>query len=151
MEAAVPRYGGDVGCMLRWLVVAMLLVLPWQVALAAPDAPGGEAVIHIYRPRSIAGMGASFDVYAGERLVCHLREEECCTARVAPGEVEIWSRFLSKGAVTLDVEAGREYYVRGSVTKGLLILWRPHYVEVDQRIWKSETQACKREGESLSQ
>lgn len=107
-----------------------------------PVATAGQAVIYVYRPKAMAGMGMSFDVYAGERKICHLKDEEFCTVQLEPGEVEIWSKFVAKGSVTLDVEAGKEYYVRASVTKGIFLLWRPHHAEVLERIGKSEIQAC---------
>lgn len=119
-----------------WLLT--LIALPSVAFAADPAIPEGMALVHIYRLKSIAGMGASFDVYAGDKLICELKEGTGCATAVPPGEIEIWSRFLSKGSVTLDVEAGREYYVRGSVTKGPLFLWRPHYAEVLERIGKGE-------------
>lgn len=126
---------------LAWLLALLaLLALPSGALASDPSIPEGMALVHIYRLKTIAGMGTSFDVYAGDRLVCDLKEGTACVVAVPPGEIEIWSRFVSKGSVTLDIEAGREYYVRGSVTKGPLLLWRPHYAEVLERIGKSEMQ-----------
>lgn len=105
----------------------------------SPETPG---TVYIYRPQSLAGLGTTFDVYAGAEKVCHLKENEYCTLKIAPGEVEVWSKFLNKGSVTLDVVAGGEHFVRASVTKGLLLFWRPHYVEVMERIGRAEMQGC---------
>ncbi|WP_325646958.1 hypothetical protein [Humidesulfovibrio sp.] len=117
-----------------------------QVSAADPApaviGPAPLATIHVYRTKSLMGLGVYFDVYAGDEKVCHLREGQYCTLQVPPGEVEIWSKFMTKGAVTLDVRAAQEYYVKASVTKGFFLFWRPHLVEVMERVGKGELSRC---------
>lgn len=132
------------GRILPGLVVCALWLAqaPNPAQAQEPTLQDGRATVYVYRPQSLAGMGAYFDVYAGTEIVCNLKENEYCVLKIAPGEVEVWSKFMTKGSVTLDVEAGREYYVRASVTKGFLLFWRPHYVEVLDRVGRSEIKAC---------
>jgi len=102
------------------------------------------ATINVYRTKSLIGLGVYFDVYAGDKKICHLQEGQYCTVQVVPGEVEVWSKFMTKGAVTLDVRPAQEYYVKASVTKGFFLFWRPHLVEVVERIGKGELSRCDR-------
>ncbi|KAF0232761.1 MAG: hypothetical protein FD177_2243 [Desulfovibrionaceae bacterium] len=112
------------------------------LASDAVDVNQKTGTIHVYRPQSAAGLGVYFDVYADSNKVCNLKDGEYCSVKVEPGEIEVWSKFMTKGSLTLDVEAGREYFVRATVTKGFLLFWRPHYVEVLDRVGRSEIKAC---------
>lgn len=38
---------------------------------------------------------------------------------VSPGQHTLWSQVISQDAVTLDVEAGKTYYVKGDVRMGV--------------------------------
>ena len=138
------------------LVLAVLGgIFSWSLCLAelaqAQDTAVIEqaqlATVHVYRAKSLMGMGVYFDVYAGGEKVCHLPEGQYCTIQVPPGEVEIWSKFMTKGAVTLDVQPLKEYYVKASVTKGFFLFWRPHLVEVMERVGKNDMSQCERVGD----
>jgi len=146
--------------MLAGLLAGMLCFA--EAALAQGDAINQEpsaaqnpaalreaplATIHVYRTKSLMGLGVYFDVYAGDKKICHLQDGQYCTIQVLPGEVEVWSKFMTKGAVTLDVRPAQEYYVKASVTKGFFLFWRPHLVEVVERVGKGELSRCDRVNE----
>ena len=151
LRVALPLAGLLAGALvLAGTALAQADVMNLEPALDTQQALRREAplaTIHVYRLKSLLGLGVYFDVYAGDEKVCHLQDGQYCTIQVPPGEVEVWSKFMTKAAVTLDVRASQEYFVKASVTKGFFLFWRPHLVEVMERTGKGELGRCYRVSE----
>ena len=87
----------------------------------APPAPGNKAVIWLFRPASIVGAANTDFIGIKGCLLARLRNGDYLPIEVAPGEVTLQhaqnTQMLFVGledALTLRVEAGRNYFVEFS-------------------------------------
>lgn len=59
-----------------------------------------------------------------------------------PGELELWAKTEAKSAVTLDVRAGKIYYVKGTGGVGFIVR-RPHLMVVPESVGETENAGCR--------
>lgn len=104
--------------------------------------PAEKSLIYVYRPSGFFGGGVHYDVYAGQEKVCNLVQGGYCQYFGAPGEIEIWGKTESKGAVTVDTKAGETTFVKAGVGMGFFV-GRPNFTVVDATLGGSEIKDCK--------
>lgn len=81
----------------------------------------GEAIIHVYRP---SGPGAliSYDLRISDTTLCRVGNNwrgSFKTTRL--GTQVIWAKTEARKEFTVNIEAGKEYYVRCGVTMGIAV------------------------------
>ena len=132
--------------------------------------PRGTAVIYIYRTPEFGGDALSYDVKASDRVVTTLLNGGYSPYVVTPGPVELWARTAVrqssyrhstapperadndllrlkaiddavKSAVTLDVQAGQVYYVKGEAGVRYFV-GRPRLQVVTREQGESEIRQC---------
>lgn len=104
--------------------------------------PNDKGIVYVYRPNSLIGSAVRYDVYANNDLVCHLIRGGYCLYYAKPGEVEFWGKTESKGSITIDVKSGKEHYVKGSLSFGLLV-GRPNFSLVEEQEAMKDINDCK--------
>ena len=102
------------------------------VASAAPqiEVPEGKAVIYFFRT-GFGGGAIKFHVHDMEgKPVGYLgKSGDNFSIVVEPGRHQYWSRAARRNDVILNVEAGKVYYVKGTVNMGA-VAGRPVLEEV---------------------
>ena len=95
------------------------------------EVPQGKAVIYFFRPAGFAGSAIKFHVHTMEgKPVGYLgKGGDSFSIVVDPGRHQYWSRAASRNDVVLTVEAGKIYYVKGTVNMGFAV-GRPVLEEV---------------------
>ena len=79
------------------------------------------AIVYFYRS-SFEGPLVTYDVYVGETKVFASKVGAKAQVKVFdPGVIEIWAKTESKTSVSIEVEAGGEYYVRCGVSIGFFV------------------------------
>ena len=104
----------------------------------SPSHPG-YAVIYFYRPSGF--VKARYTVHLNEEAVFTSKSNAKSFIKVdKPGTYEIWAKTEARDAITLNVEMGRDYYVKAGVDFGVA-LWRPSLEivapEAGQVAWSS--------------
>ena len=85
-----------------------------------PEHPD-YAIVYFYRS-SFEGPLVTYDVYVGETKVFASKVGAKAQVKVFdPGVIEIWAKTESKSSVSIEVEAGGEYYVRCGVSVGFFV------------------------------
>ncbi len=102
----------------------------------------GMGLVYIYRPSGFTGGGVSYNVKVGDTVITTLYNGGYYPYFAKPGELELWAKTEAKSAVTLDVRAGRTYYVKGTVGVGFLV-GRPHLMVVPESVGETEIAGCK--------
>lgn len=95
------------------------------------------AIINVYR---YGGPGAliNYDLYLGDTVICRVRNNFKTSVQVKKmGLNTIWAKTESKAEVPVDIEPGREYYVRCGIRMGAFV-GRPSVELVDRKTGKSE-------------
>ncbi len=92
-------------------------------APAVAAAPAGDrAYVTVYRKKRIVGAILNTSVYVDRVEVADLDPGTYVRVAVAPGPHTFWADE-EKDAVTLDLQAGREYFFRMGLVPGL---WKGH-------------------------
>lgn len=106
----------------------------------APEHPDC-AILYVYR-----GAGAAllnYDLHLGDSTVCRVGNKFKQAVRITrPGTYEVWARTEKKESLFLDVELGKDYYLRCSVSMGIAV-GRPMLELVDSRDGKAEYDALE--------
>ena len=88
-----------------------------------PEVHPDYAVVYFYRTGNY--VQTSYNVYLGEDVVYRSKNNTKAAVRVdKPGTYEIWGKTESRESLTLEIEMGKEYYVKTFVHFGVA-LWRP--------------------------
>lgn len=100
------------------------------------DSHPDYAVVHIYRPGGY--VSTPYDVYIGSEKVYRSKKYSKKDVRIyKSGPIEIWGETDTKEAIQLDVEVGKDYYVRSDATIGTSD-WRPNFTVVEAEVGKGE-------------
>ena len=104
-------------------VISFLVLLP--VAMSAwvtpvlsaelPQAKPDKGLAVFYRLSSFKGGAIRFNLNHSEGFIGQLSNGTFLYKYVDPGEHTFWSQAISKDSITLKVEAGKIYYVKGEV------------------------------------
>ncbi len=92
------------------------------------------AVVHVYRPASVAGFAWVFHLYRNNEKTAKIKNGKHLVLNVAAGETTF---RIKKQRVHLKLEPGKHYYLRSSLTRNAF-LGRPELVEVSERQAKYE-------------
>ncbi|WP_339812407.1 hypothetical protein [Zunongwangia profunda] len=81
------------------------------------------AIIYIYRPKMITGNFIGYKVRMdSDSVVCTARNGEKCELRLKDyGKHTFWAKTESKDSVVINVERGKEYFIRCGMNPGVLI------------------------------
>ena len=86
-----------------------------------PSANVGTVVF--FRSPKLAGLGTRYKVREDDRELGKLSRATYFTVQVPAGTHHYWAFYEGPDLITLDVEPGETYYVRGELSQGLL---NPH-------------------------
>ena len=107
-----------------------------------PASHPDYAVLYFYRTGNF--VQTPYDVHLGNDVVYRSRNNTKAAVKVdKPGTYEIWGKTETREAVTLQVEMGKEYYVKTFVHMGAVI-WRPSIEVVTPLEGKAEWDSIRR-------
>lgn len=104
------------------------------------DSSASYAMLHIYRS---GGTGAllNYKVHLGAQELCRVKANSSQSIIITrEGPNELWAKTESKSAVPINIEFGKDYYLRCGVSMGFLV-GRPSLTLVDKSTGKAESQA----------
>jgi hypothetical protein len=116
------------------LLISMLCataLINQAIAIEVPEAKADKALVVFYRVKSMKGGAIGFNVKQGDAVIGALANGSMFYRYVEPGQHTFWSQVISQDAVTLDVEAGKTYYIEGVTLIGLVVA-RPQLRQVDE-------------------
>jgi len=95
------------------------------------------ALLHVYRDGGYGGL-LSYDLHLGDSVIYRVSNSSKKTIRIKKdGLNSLWAKTEAKAEIPVNIKFGNEYYVRCSVTMGVLV-GRPKLELVDNEIGKSE-------------
>ena len=102
------------------------------------------AVVYFYR-YSGTGLIVNYDVHIGDKKVFRSKAPSKAEVKVYDeGEFEIWAKTEAKEVLVLEIEKGRDYYVRCGVDIGIII-GRPTLERVPVDSGKAEYESIETE------
>ncbi len=107
-----------------------------------PDAKEGKGLVVFYRDSSFSGGAIRFNLNQGQEPIGALHSGTFLYRDIDPGQHTFWSQVISKDSITVDVVAGKTYYIKGVVQIGLLV-GRPKLSVVSEAEAKSSIAKLK--------
>src|SRR5690349_10710079 len=100
-------------------------------APSTPDRPkAGEGLVIFYREKKLQGWAVSYNVRDGDKAIGGLPNGSYFAYHVTPGPHTFAASTESTSKRTIDVQAGKTYYIRGELEMGMWV-GRPHLTIVD--------------------
>lgn len=109
---------------------------------AIVDSTWNYAKLFVYRPGG-AGALVGYDLYLGDSVICRVKNNSKQEIKITKkGMNTIWAKTEAKTEVPIDIEYGREYYLRCTIGIGVMV-GRPQLQLVDRMQGKSEYDKIK--------
>ena len=102
------------------LLLGSQLVNAEDPPAAAADAAAGKGTVIFFRPSKMLGAAIGFKVREGETELGRLRNGKYFVLQVEPGSHSYTVHSEAKDVLTIEVEAGETYYVKGTIGAGIL-------------------------------
>jgi len=107
--------------------------MPAQVPQADPD----KALVVFYRVKNFKGGAVRFNVQHAEGVIGTLNNGSFFYTYLEPGQHTFWAQVISQDSITLTLEAGKTYYVKGETKVGIYA-GRPGFVAVSESQAKAD-------------
>jgi hypothetical protein len=108
----------------------------------AIDSTWNYAKIYLYRPGGVGAL-VGYDVHLGDSIIWRAKNNSKAELRITKkGMNSIWAKTESKSEVPIDIEYGREYYLRCTIVMGAMV-GRPMLQLIDNTEGKTEYQTVK--------
>jgi len=107
-----------------FLILTIVVMSAWitpGLKAETPEAEEQKGLIVFYRVKKGAGSAIPIGVHYSGGSVGTLKNGASFQKYFAPGEYTFWSKVITEDSVTLTVEAGNTYYIRGDVRMGFYI------------------------------
>jgi hypothetical protein len=116
-----------------FLMMAALSLLPTGPAAAAeiPEVKEGQALVVFYREQRMAGAAIQFHVQQNAQPIGALTNGSVIIRDLDPGQYGFSSQVITGDSLSLTVEAGKAYFVQGTVRMGVYA-GRPKFTVVDE-------------------
>jgi hypothetical protein len=115
------------------LISTSLLWTAPAIPADVPEVDPDLGLVVFYRPSSMKGGAITFQVnHSDGGSLGTLSSGSVVYDYFEPGEVTFYSQVISKDALTINVEAGKVYFVRADSKIGLVVA-RPKFKRVDDK------------------
>jgi hypothetical protein len=106
--------------------------------------PHGKALVYIYRPASLLGLGGGpeYDVGVDQERIVTLSAGGYYPYFAAPGRNDFWAHTEAMTVLTTALRGGNVYYLRGGIQKDIGVK-RPSFELVSEAVGKQEIAKCK--------
>jgi hypothetical protein len=96
------------------------------------------ALLHIYRPGSMAGMAISYQINLDDEPLFRVKNKSKTTVRVtSEGLKTLWAKTETREELPIEIQFGNEYYVRCGIGLGAFV-GRPRIELVPGKTGKAE-------------
>jgi len=118
------------GCYISLVLGIILFATPIS-AVELPKANDDQGLIVFYRTNSFKGKAIRFNINHAEGPIGQLLNATYIYKYLEPGHHDFWSQAISQDSITVTVEAGKTYYIKGEVQMGILA-GRPKFTQVSE-------------------
>jgi hypothetical protein len=110
--------------------------------IAIVDSAWNYAKIFVYRPRG-AGALVGYDLYLGDSVICRVKNNSKQEIKISKKGINLlWAKTESKSEIPIDIEFGKEYYLKCTIGMGILV-GRPQLQLIDRIQGKSQYNSIK--------
>ena len=111
-------------------IIGALIAEP-SMSAEVPQADPDKGLVVFYRVKNFKGGAVRFNVQHSDGVIGTLTSGSYLYKYLEPGQHTFWSQVISQDSITLTVEAGKIYYVKGETKLGIYA-GRPRFTEVSE-------------------
>jgi hypothetical protein len=101
------------------------------------------ALLHVYRPNNFGGSGISYNLYAGDSMICKVKNNSKYIIKLlTPGPITIWAKSGARYEVQLNVTFGENYYLWCGVNGGFPHA-TPYFAIKDEGVGQKEFESVQ--------
>ena len=112
-------------------ILATSLISTPASAVDLPEAKQDKGLVVFYRLSGFKGKAIRFNLNHSEGSMGQLLSGTYLYKYLEPGDHRFWSQAISQDSITVNVEAGKIYYVKGEVKMGVLA-GRPQFTQMSE-------------------
>lgn len=120
-----------------FLIIITFISTPLSSAAQIPQADPDKGLVVFYRLKSFKGGAIRFNVQHAEGVVGTLGSGTFLYKYFEPGQHQFWSQVISQDSISLTIEAGKIYYVKGETQMGVYA-GRPKFTLVSDSQGKAD-------------
>ena len=124
------------------LLIGMISFPTLTIAGNLPEAKADKGLVTFYRLSGFKGKAIRFNLNHAEGSLGQLLSGTYLYKYLEPGEHKFWSQAISQDSITINVEAGKKYYVKGEVAIGVLA-GRPQFTQMSESDALSDLEKLK--------
>ena len=108
-----------------------------------PNKPG-KALVYFYRPSQFLGFGGgmTYDIHENDSTITPLCSGGYNYYYTTPGNKTYWAKTEARDEISLNVESGKTYFVKGKMGIGFIV-GHPKLSQVDQETAMEEMKECR--------
>lgn len=129
------KHLGYVILFLLFILTAGCASVSYQTLETIPEVSENKGLIYFYRDKAFVGGGISYYIYDGETKIGALKNGTFFFYEEMPGKKTYCGKTESKSCVTVSVEAGKTYYIKGDINMGVFV-GRPELNVMPQEVGK---------------
>lgn len=119
------------------LIIAMSSWVAPSFSAGIPEAQPDKGLVVFYRLSKFKGKAIKFNVNHTDGVVGRLTSGAILHKYFEPGPQTFYSQVISQDSITVNVEAGKTYFVRGDTKMGL-VAGRPRFTLMSESQARSE-------------
>lgn len=112
-------------------ILGMIFFATTVSAIELPQTKDDQGLIIFYRMNSFKGKAIRFNINHAEGAIGQLLSGTYIYKYLEPGQHDFWSQAISQDLITVTVEAGKTYYLKGEVQMGILA-GRPKFTQMSE-------------------
>ena len=112
-------------------LIGMSLYPTSAIAANLPEAKADKGMVIFYRLSGFKGKAIRFNINHAEGSLGQLLSGTYLYKYLEPGEHKFWSQAISQDSITINLKAGKKYYVKGEVAMGVLA-GRPRFTQMSE-------------------
>ena len=119
------------------LAIMFAFVAEPSMAAQVPQADPDKALVVFYRVKNFKGGAVRFNVHHADGVIGTLNNGSFFYTYLEPGQHTFWAQVISQDSITLTLEPGKIYYVKGQTKVGIYA-GRPGFAEVSESEAKAD-------------
>ena len=108
------------------------------------------ATLYVYREKHWGGAHLSYDLYEDDSVICRVRNDSKYTIKLyKEGKILFWAKTERKATKEIDIQFGKEYYLKCDVSKFGVFVMSPVLQLIYEEYGKFEFKGVEGKNNSL--
>lgn len=122
---------------LTLILITSVIWPDWALSATVPETNPEKGLVIFYRLKKFSGGAIRFNVNHAEGSLGVLNSGTMVYGYFEPGQRQFWSQVISQDSITINVQAGKVYFVKGDAKMGVYA-GRPKFQQVNEATGRAD-------------